>query len=102
MNGSERRRLYLVAYDVTDDKRWRRVFKVMRNWGDRVQLSVWRCELTPEERDMLEAQLRAEINLREDKVLLALMGVPETVVAAGRLRTVGLPFPPVNEGAVVV
>ncbi|MCX7719589.1 MAG: CRISPR-associated endonuclease Cas2 [Candidatus Sumerlaeaceae bacterium] len=102
MNDWGRRRLYLVAYDVGDDKRWRRVFKIMRNWGDRVQLSVWRCELTPDERDTLEAQLRAEINPREDRVLLALMGTPIAVEAAGRLRTLGLPIPPVEDGALVV
>ncbi len=37
---------YLVTYDITDPKRLHAVYKVMRGFGDHLQLSVFRCELT--------------------------------------------------------
>lgn len=40
------RRSYLVCYAVTDDKRLRRVFRTMRDWGDHLQYSVFECQLT--------------------------------------------------------
>ena len=39
-------RLYIVAYDIADPKRWRRVFKVMKGYGHWLQLSVFQCRLT--------------------------------------------------------
>ena len=32
-------RLYIVAYDIAEPKRWRRVFKVMKGYGHWLQLS---------------------------------------------------------------
>ena len=40
-------RLYFVAYDIADAKRWRSVFKTMHGYGEWVQLSVFQCRLTP-------------------------------------------------------
>jgi len=33
-------RLFIVTYDISDAKRWRRVFKVMHGYGEWLQLSV--------------------------------------------------------------
>jgi CRISPR-associated protein Cas2 len=38
--------LYLVTYDIRDDKRWRRVFKLMKGFGEWLQLSVFQCRLS--------------------------------------------------------
>src|SRR5690606_2499180 len=38
--------LYLVTYDIRDDKRWRRVFKTMKGFGEWLQLSVFQCRLS--------------------------------------------------------
>ncbi len=38
---------YLVCYDISDEKRLRKVFKTMRNFGDHLQYSVFECQLTP-------------------------------------------------------
>ena len=42
------RTTYLVCYDICDDKRLKKVFKVMRNYGDHLQYSVFEC---PVDRD---------------------------------------------------
>ena len=39
------RSVYLVTYDIRDDKRLRKVFKTLRNWGDHLQYSVFECQL---------------------------------------------------------
>ncbi len=38
---------YLVCYDISDEKRLRKVFKAMRNCGDHWQYSVCQRQLTP-------------------------------------------------------
>ena len=37
--------LYVVTYDISDQKRWRRVFRVMNGYGDWVQFSVFQCRM---------------------------------------------------------
>jgi len=40
------RQTYLVCYDIADEKRLRKVFQTMRNWGDHLQYSVFECQFT--------------------------------------------------------
>ena len=37
--------LYLISYDVTDDSRRRHVFEELKDFGRRVQYSVFECNL---------------------------------------------------------
>ena len=37
---------YLICYDISDDKRLRKVFQTMRGYGDHLQYSVFECQLT--------------------------------------------------------
>ena len=39
------RKTYLICYDIRDDKRLTRVAKTMRGFGDRVQYSVFECQI---------------------------------------------------------
>ena len=50
------RNVYLVCYDVADAKRLRRTYRKMRGFGDAVQYSVFRCELSPTEKQELQAK----------------------------------------------
>jgi CRISPR-associated protein Cas2 len=73
--------LVLVCYDVnTEDKagrrRLRRVAKVCEGKGQRVQKSVFECQLTLEEFEALERKLLDQIDL--DKDCLRLYRIPET------------------------
>ena len=40
------RRRFLIAYDISDPKRLRRVCKTMEEYGDRLQYSVFICDLS--------------------------------------------------------
>jgi CRISPR-associated protein Cas2 len=68
------RQVFVVTYDIADPKRLRKVFKLMRGYGDHLQLSVFRCELNPRELVELRAELSAVIHHEEDQVLFADVG----------------------------
>ena len=70
------RTVYVVAYDIADPARWRRVYRKMRGYGDRVQYSVFRCELNPLERMQLEDSLGPLLDKRKDQVLIVPLGPP--------------------------
>jgi CRISPR-associated protein Cas2 len=68
---------YLICYDICDDKRLRRVFKVMRGWGDHLQYSVFECQLTSSDLVRLRSELAEIIHHREDQVLFVNLGPAE-------------------------
>ena len=41
--------LFVVAYDISSDPLRDKVAHELKNWGMRVQYSVWECDLEPEE-----------------------------------------------------
>lgn len=42
-NGAD---MYVVSYDISNNKRRRKIAKLMENYGTRVQYSVFECRLT--------------------------------------------------------
>lgn len=68
------RHAYIVSYDVGDPKRLRRLHKKMLGFGDRLQLSVFRCDLNDRERVLLEGAILEIMNQREDLVMIADLG----------------------------
>ena len=95
------RHLYIVTYDVCDDKRLRRVFKILRGYGDHLQYSVFRCELSDKERVELMAKLGDEVKHDEDQVLLFPLG-PAGGTREQEVFALGLPYAPVSAAAVVI
>lgn len=85
------RTTFLVCYDITDDKRLRRVFKVCKGFGDHLQYSVFECDLNPAEKVSLERRLQEVIKHDEDQVLFVSLGPAE-----GRgdrvITSLGLPY----------
>lgn len=77
--------LVLVTYDVETSspggaKRLRRVAKACRDVGQRVQYSVFECEVDPAQWIALRARLIAEIDTTRDSLRFYLLG------ASGRRR----------------
>ena len=64
------RRFFLVSYDISDDKRRDRVYKSLLGFGDRVQYSVFCCQLNPRERVQMESALKERIHHEDDQVLV--------------------------------
>ena len=92
--------LYIVSYDISDPKRWRRIFKLMKGYGEWLQLSVFQCRLTRARLVELEANLSETINHAEDHVLLVDIGPAENVIL--RVRSLRKTFAVVEREAVIV
>ena len=83
------RQVFIVSYDISNPKRLRRVYQLMRGYGDHIQLSVFRCELNRRELFLLRGELGQLINHDEDQVLFIDAGPVEgrgadCVAALGR------------------
>jgi CRISPR-associated protein Cas2 len=66
---------YLIAYDIAEPRRWRRVYRILRGVGDSVQYSIFRAELSKMERVLLLERLLPWINEAHDRLLLVNLGV---------------------------
>lgn len=80
---------YIVTYDISDPKRWARVFRIMKGSGQHLQLSVFCCDLSARQRETLAMELSEVIHAREDQVLLIELGptdgpLAQRVTALGR------------------
>jgi CRISPR-associated protein Cas2 len=79
------RRRYLIAYDISDPRRLRRVCKTMEEYGERLQYSVFLCDLSRSELTHARAQVEAEMDLGLDSVVIVDLGAPD----AARLTFIG-------------
>lgn len=71
------RNVYLIAYDIMDPKRYRRIYRVMCGHGDPLQYSVFRCELSEVELQKLKDLLWPLLNLGKDRVMIVDLGPVE-------------------------
>jgi CRISPR-associated protein Cas2 len=67
-------RLYLVAYDISNARRWRRVQKIVKAICRRGQLSVFVCRATPARIARLEAELARVLHSRDDRLMVLDLG----------------------------
>ncbi len=95
------RQAYIVSYDISDPKRLRKVFRLMRGYGAHVQFSVFRCEMSPREMVELRALLRGVINHAEDQVLFVDVG-PVDGRGGTSIDAIGRPYTSPERRAVVV
>jgi CRISPR-associated protein Cas2 len=95
------RRTYIVAYDICDDRRLHRVHKTLRGFGDRLQYSVFECQLTPADLARCRHRLGELIDHSVDQVLFVDLGPSE-----GRgdrvITALGKPYSPFDSPCIVV
>jgi CRISPR-associated protein Cas2 len=68
------RHRYLVAYDVSDAARLRAVFKTLNGFGDPLQYSLFRCDLSEVEKVQMMDALIQRIHHTEDRVVIVNLG----------------------------
>lgn len=95
------RKLYLVTYDIADPGRLRRVYQLMRGYGDHVQLSVFLCEMSAKERAQLRSRVEELVHMREDQVLFVDLG-PADGRAPGAIQAIGKRYTHPEHLAIVV
>jgi CRISPR-associated protein Cas2 len=59
---------FVVAYDIEQDRRRTKVMNTLKDFGLRVQYSVFECELTGARLTELRERLRKLIDARRDKL----------------------------------
>jgi len=91
----------LVCYDISDEKRLRKVFKVMRGYGDHLQFSVFECQMTPMDLARCRNELSEIIHHDRDQVLFVNLGPAE-----GRgdrvITALGKPYAAIDAPCIVV
>ena len=92
--------LYIVAYDISSPRRWRRVFRIMEGYGEWVQLSVFQCRLSRRRRIEFKLALEETINHAEDHVIILDLGPAEML--RPRVESLGKSFSVVERGPVIV
>ena len=60
--------LILVSYDIPDDRRRVKIAKTLEDFGERVQYSVFECELEQEHLDRLRRRLAKIVEEEDDSV----------------------------------
>ncbi len=59
---------YTVAYDITDDKRRNKIAKILKDFGQRVQYSVFECNIDQRAFLRLQNRLEKTMNFDEDTI----------------------------------
>ena len=92
--------LFLVTYDISDPKRWRRVFRLMKGYGEWVQLSVFQCRLSDRRHAEMVQLLDNIVKDHADKALIVDLGPAENVKP--RFVSLGERFDVVEKGPMVL
>ncbi len=92
--------LYVITYDIQDQKRWRRVFRLLNGYGEWLQLSVFQCRLSRRRYAELLAMLDELILADHDHVLMLDLGHTEGI--RPRIASLGKTFRPIEREVVIV
>ncbi len=95
------RDIFLVAYDIADPVRLRKVHKTMKGFGDPLQFSVFRCELSDINRIRMKAALSDIIHTTEDQVLVFRLG-PADGTYTVQVEALGRRYDPGRHEALIV
>lgn len=58
----------VVSYDVVDDKKRTRISKTMKNFGERVQKSVFECRVDDQQFIRMKKTLEEIMDMNEDSI----------------------------------
>jgi len=95
------RNRYFVAYDIMEPQRLARTYKTMLGYGDRVQYSVFVCNLSPSELIFMQNDLENVINLKEDRIVIINTGSADIPVSRNVI-TMGTQINMNEESCVVI
>lgn len=61
--------LYIIAYDIVDDKRRNKISKILEKYGSRVNFSVFECMFTDSQLLRVQKEIGNMIASKEDTVV---------------------------------
>lgn len=94
-------KLYIVTYDIVDDKRRTGVFEFLKRYGTHLQYSVFQCELSQKQLSELVSAAGELINSAEDQILLFDLG-PTSGRSQEAVLSIGLPYTDPERHVIVV
>lgn len=80
---------YVIAYDISNDKRRTKIHKVLLGFGKWTQYSLFECFLSRKDLVLLQAKLAQHLEAKEDSVRF----YPLCASCVKRVETVGGPLP---------
>jgi CRISPR-associated protein Cas2 len=95
------RRRFIVTYDIADPGRLRKIFSLMRGFGESIQYSVFMCELSPKEKAILVTSLHEAINHNEDRIMVIDIGSIE-IAAFERIEFIGKVIEITNRECIII
>jgi CRISPR-associated protein Cas2 len=79
--------LYVVAYDISDDKRRNKVHSILKGFGHWTEFSLFECFLTKKELLLMRAKLNQYLSADTDRVRI----YPICERCLDKIETVGIP-----------
>ena len=92
--------LYIITYDISDPKRWRKIFNLMKGYGVWLQLSVFQCRLSIRRMKELRYRLEDIINREEDHILFIDIGI--ACKSEAHIVSLGKPFKVLEQEVIIV
>jgi CRISPR-associated protein Cas2 len=88
----------LVSYDIPDDKRRTKIAKIMEDYGQRVQYSVFECELSAKHLAKLLKELKGVMVEAEDSIRVYRL----CAECVKEIKALGQAKPPAEEPVVYI
>jgi CRISPR-associated protein Cas2 len=60
--------LYIITYDIPDDRCRTKVAKILEGYGKRVQYSVFECDISDKLLKELKSKLRKKVDMEKDSI----------------------------------
>jgi len=77
----------VIVYDISDDKRRNKIFKVLKNYATPVQYSVFEAKLHPNDVTELKYKLWNLMNTKEDSIFF----YRQCSSCVGKVERMGIP-----------
>ncbi len=91
------RTLYVIAYDIANNKRRTKVHKALSGFGEWTQFSLFECHLSPKELLQLRQRLDQLLDENEDNVRI----YPLCATCTSRVDTIGSAKPEEKETIII-
>ena len=79
----QQRKPVIIAYDISNNRSRRRVFKILKEWSIGGQKSLCECRLAEKEAEELLLQLNEHIDQETDTILMAWIEPRRNVLCRG-------------------
>jgi CRISPR-associated protein Cas2 len=92
---------FVIAYDITDDRLRDKIAKLLQEYGERIQYSVFLADLNPSQRAVLTSELRRLI-APADAIAICDLGPSTPAHPHPGIQTLGRTRPITTDGTLIL